>query len=94
VIQGRLIGFTTADEPAQPHVQEHPVFDFTKGAILHMVLDIIFVSAPWFHPCMSYGTSKIPGTNRSCNIKAGNHVYISQSWGHWAVIEKEGVDAI
>jgi hypothetical protein len=32
MIQGRLIGFTTEDEPAQPHVQECPVFDFTKGA--------------------------------------------------------------
>jgi hypothetical protein len=59
-----------------------------------MILDIIFVSAPWFHPCLSCGTFEIPGVNRSCNVKAGNHVYIGQSWGHWAVTKKEGVDTI
>jgi hypothetical protein len=94
VVQGRFVGFTAEDEPAQPHVQKRLVFDFTKGAILNMVLDIILVSAPWFHPCLSYGTFEISGANRSCNVKAGNHVYIGQSWGHWAVAKKEGVDAI
>jgi hypothetical protein len=94
VIQGRLISFTTEDELAQPHIQEFPVFDFTKGAVLHMVQDVIFVSTPWFHPCLSCGTFEIPGTNKSCNVKAGNHLHIGQSWGHWAVTKKEGVDAI
>jgi hypothetical protein len=40
MIQRRLIGFTTENESAQPHVQECPVFDFTQRAILHVILDI------------------------------------------------------
>jgi hypothetical protein len=46
MIQSRLIGFTTEDEPAQPHVQEGHVFDFTKRAIFHVILDIMFISTP------------------------------------------------
>jgi hypothetical protein len=52
MIQSGLIGFTTEDEPAQPHIQECPIFNFTKGVIFHMILDIIFISAPWFHSCL------------------------------------------
>jgi hypothetical protein len=40
VIQSWLIGFTTEDESTQPHVQECPVFNFTQGAIFHVILDI------------------------------------------------------
>jgi hypothetical protein len=43
---------------------------------------------------LSGGTFEIPGTNRACNVKAGNHVHIGQSWGHRAVTKEEGVDAI
>jgi hypothetical protein len=46
MIQSRLIGFTTEDEPAQPHIQEGPIFNFTKRAIFHMVLDIMLISTP------------------------------------------------
>jgi hypothetical protein len=46
MIQSRLIGFTTEDESAQPHVQEGSVFDFTKRAIFHVILDIMFISTP------------------------------------------------
>jgi hypothetical protein len=66
----------------------------TKGAVLHVIQDIILVSAPWFHPCLSCGIFEIPGANGSCNVKAGDHVHIGQSWGHRAVTKKEGVDAI
>jgi hypothetical protein len=40
MIQSGLIGFTAEDEPAQPHVQEYLVFDFTQRAIFHVILDI------------------------------------------------------
>jgi hypothetical protein len=40
MIQSWLIGFTTENEPAQPHVQERLVFDFTQMAIFHVILDI------------------------------------------------------
>jgi hypothetical protein len=56
--------------------------------------DIILISAPWFHPCLSGGTFEVPGMNRACNVKAGNHVHIGQSWGHRAVTKEEGIDAI
>jgi hypothetical protein len=46
MIQSGLIGFTAEDEPAQPHVQECPIFNFTKRAIFHVVLDIKFISTP------------------------------------------------
>jgi hypothetical protein len=46
MIQSRLIGFTTEDEPAQPHIQEGPIFNFAKRAIFHVVLDIMFISTP------------------------------------------------
>jgi hypothetical protein len=40
MIQSGLIGFTAENEPAQPHIQECPVFDFTQRAIFHVILDI------------------------------------------------------
>jgi hypothetical protein len=40
MIQSWLIGFATEDESAQPHVQKCSVFNFTQGAIFHMILDI------------------------------------------------------
>jgi hypothetical protein len=43
---------------------------------------------------LSSGTFEIPETKKSCNVKARDHVYIGQSWGHWAMTKKEGVDAI
>jgi hypothetical protein len=46
MIQSGLIGFTTEDKPAIPHIQECPIFNFTKGAIFHVILDIIFISTP------------------------------------------------
>jgi hypothetical protein len=59
-----------------------------------MILDISFISTPWFHSCLSCGTSIVLGVNRSCNIKAGNHVYIGQGWRHWAMTKKEGIDTV
>jgi hypothetical protein len=40
VIQSWLISFSTKNEPAQPHVQKRPVFDFAHGAVFHVILDI------------------------------------------------------
>jgi hypothetical protein len=94
VIQGRLIGFTAKDEPAQPHVQECPVFNFTKGFVLHVLQDVVLVSALWFHSCLPRSVFEFPGLDKSCNVKAGDHIHISQSWRHRAVAKEEGVDAI
>jgi hypothetical protein len=94
VIQGRLIGFATEDESAQPHVQKCPVFNFTKGIVLHVLQDVILVSVAWFHPCLPRRVFEFPRLNRSCNVKAGDHIHIGQSWRHRAVAKEEGVDAV
>jgi hypothetical protein len=52
VVQGRLIGFTTEYESAQPHIQECSVFDGTQGIVFHVFQDVILVSVPWLHPCL------------------------------------------
>jgi hypothetical protein len=52
VIQGRLIGFTTEDKSAQPHIQKCLVFNSTKGIVFHVFQDVILVSIPWLHPCL------------------------------------------
>jgi hypothetical protein len=44
MIQSGLIGFTAENEPAQPHVQECPVFNFTQRAIFHVILNVGLVS--------------------------------------------------
>jgi hypothetical protein len=30
----------------------------------------------------------------SCDIKAGHHIYIGQSGGHWSMTKKESIDAV
>jgi hypothetical protein len=40
VIQGRLIGFTTENKSAQPHVQECSIPNVTQGTVLYVFLDI------------------------------------------------------
>jgi hypothetical protein len=52
VIQGRLVGFTTEDKSAQPHIQKCSVFNGTQGIVFHVFQDIILVSVPWLHPCL------------------------------------------
>jgi hypothetical protein len=65
MIQSGLIGFTAEDKLAQPVVQECPVFNFTKGAIFHMILDIKFISTSWLHSRLSCGTFEVPGVHES-----------------------------
>jgi hypothetical protein len=50
VVQGRLVGFTTEDKTAQPHIQKCSVFNGTQGIVFHVFRDVIFVSVPWLHP--------------------------------------------
>jgi hypothetical protein len=94
VIQGRFIGFATEDKSAQPHIQKCPIFDFTKGIVLDVLQDVMLVSVPWLHPCLPRRIFEFPRLNRSCNIKAGDHIHISQGWRHWAVAKEEGVDVV
>jgi hypothetical protein len=65
MIQSGFIGFTTENKPAQPHVQECPVFNFTQGAIFNVILDIKFISTSWLHSCLSCGTFEVPGVHGS-----------------------------
>jgi hypothetical protein len=94
VIQGRLIGFATEDKSAQPHIQKCPIFDITKGIVSHVLQDVILVSVPRLHPCLPRRIFEFPRLNRPCDVKAGDHIHISQGWRHWAMAKKEGVDAV
>jgi hypothetical protein len=94
VIQGRLIGFATEDKSAQPHIQKCPVFDITKGIVSHVLQDVILLPVPWLHPCLPRRIFEFPRLNRSCDVKASDHIHIGQGWRHWAMTEEEGVDAV
>jgi hypothetical protein len=94
MIQSGLISFTAENEPAQWHVQECPIFDFTQRAIFYVILDIWFVSTSWFHSCLPCGAFEFSGVHRSWNVKAGEHVHVGPSWGHWAMTKEKGIDAV
>jgi hypothetical protein len=94
VVQGGLVGLATENKSAQPHIQKGSVLNITKGIVFHMLQDVILVSIPWLYPCLARRAFEVPGLDRPCDVKAGDHIYIGQSWRHWAMPKKEGIDAI
>jgi hypothetical protein len=59
-----------------------------------MVLDILFISRSCFYSSLPDGVLVLVRVHGSYDVKAGHHVYISQSWGHWAMTKKESIDAV
>jgi hypothetical protein len=94
VVQGWLIGFATKDKSAEPHVQESSVLNLRQRAIVHIVLDILFISRNCFHSSLPARAFVLIRVHGSCDIKAGHHVNIGQSGGHWYMTKKESIDAV
>jgi hypothetical protein len=53
MVQGGLVGFSTENKSAQPHIQKGSVFNITKGIVFHVLQDIILVAVPWLYPCLA-----------------------------------------
>jgi hypothetical protein len=94
VVQSWLIGFAAKDKSAKPHVQKSSVFNLIQGAITHMILDILFISRSCFHSFLLARAFVFIRVHGSCDIKAGHHVDISQSGGHWSMTKEESIDAV
>jgi hypothetical protein len=91
VVQSWIIGFATKEESAQPHVQESSVFNLRQGAIMHMVLDVLFISGSCFHSSLPCRAFVLIGVHGSYDIKAGHHVNIGQSGGHWSMTKRKAL---
>jgi hypothetical protein len=59
-----------------------------------MVLDIFFISRSCFYSSFPDGAFVLVRIHGSCDIKAGHHIYIGQSGGHWSMTKKESIDAV
>jgi hypothetical protein len=59
-----------------------------------MVLDILFISRSCFHSSLPARAFVLVRVHGSYDIKAGHHLYIGQSGGHWSMTKEEGIDAV
>jgi hypothetical protein len=59
-----------------------------------MVLDMLFISGSWFYSSLPDGAFVLVRIHGSFDIKAGHHIYIGQSGGHWSMTKKESIDAV
>jgi hypothetical protein len=70
------------------------VFNIRQRAVTHIILYIFLISNPCSHSCLPGGALVLVRVYSSCDSKAGYHVYIGQSGGHWPVAKKKGIRAI